>query len=170
MPNPSNPARRRTWRSIAIATAVVVVLLGIVCVTFLAVAFHQHTAEQVVPRETAEQIFDTQRARFGTTTPMVTMGLNGRTIVHRPPISAPLHDLHALHALAYDPRTGRLVRTDVPNWLLEIVSMGGWLRLANTNFSGTEGRVTLDDLRRYGPGLILSYEDSNGTRMLIWTS
>ncbi|HVB39079.1 MAG TPA: hypothetical protein VND92_11095 [Vicinamibacterales bacterium] len=158
-----------TWRSIAIAVGVVVGLLGLVCVTALAIAFHQHTAATVVSRETADQIFARERVRFGDARPMIIMGSHGAAVVHRAPASAPLHQLNALHALAYDPRTGKLVRTDVPNWLLEVVSAGGWLRLANMDFTGSEGRVTLDDLKRYGPGLLLSYEDSNGSRMLVWT-
>ncbi len=159
-----------TWKSIAISVGVIVVLLAIVCVTGLAIAFHQHTSAATVPRETAERLFNQERTRFGDATPMVTMGSHGAAVVHRPPATAPLHELHTLHVMLYDPPTGKLVRTDVPAWLLELVSMGGHLRLTNLSLGGTGGLLTLDDLRRFGPGLILNYQDSNDSRMLVWTN
>lgn len=40
---------------------------------------------------------------------------------------------------------------------------------ADVDLGGNGGRVTLDDLRRLGPALILSDQDSNDGRVLVWT-
>jgi len=60
---------------------------------------------------------------------------------------------------------------DLPFWLLRLVPSG---RLGNVSGSGSDfsfesGRITVDDLERHGPGLILDSKDSRNAQILIWT-
>ena len=130
---------------------------------------YQRTNTRLVPAGLAASEFASVRRGFADPDPMIVIG--EQVIVRQPATAAPRRRL-ALHVLAYDARSGKLVRSDVPHWLLEFVTVGGYIRLANTNFRfwGRTGRVTLGDLERYGPGVILDLAGGDGGEVLVWTS
>jgi len=160
--------RRNHWRSVAVAVAWGLAAIGVVVVLTLALAFQRDTVTRFVTPEAAAAEFARVRARFGAARPMIELyGRNGASVIRRR-TAAPRHPLSELHVLAYNPRSRKLVRADIPAWLLRAVSLGGWIRLAAVDASNAAGRITLEDLERHGPGLLLSLQASDRRQVLVW--
>jgi hypothetical protein len=148
------------------------VLLGLSAVAAVGGAvffFRRHIQAQFTPSETANQQFDAQRAKFAGQEPLIEMPLGDEPVMHRSP-EKPRHELQSLHALVYDARGGKLTHVDIPGWLLVFMSGGGRIRIANLEvFDDDRDRVTLEDLERHGPGLVLDLRRGRGTQVLVWT-
>jgi hypothetical protein len=136
----------------------------------------KHVKSELVGRVTAEQEFARQRDRFAGQQPLIEMrGEVGdqQVTVHRAAESTGKGKvgLQTMRVLVYDAHEGRLVHVDLPFWLLRLVPSG---RLGNVSGSGSDfsfesGRITIDDLERHGPGLVLDAKDSRNAQILIWT-
>jgi len=177
---------RKTWISILIAAAIVIGMLAAAVIGGTAFFIYSHTSATFVTPETAARDFAAARARFAGATPLLELVTREparkdaaddvdvdddrvQVVVNR----TGAHDrrpINSLHVLTFQPRTGKLVNVDIPAWLLQLSSVRGHLRLASLDaLQGDNERVTLDDLERHGPGLILDLDDHRGTRVLIWT-
>jgi hypothetical protein len=72
--------------------------------------------------------------------------------------------------MAFDPDDEKVVKMDLPFWLVRLkmggtrfeVGRGNNIDLANLH-------LTVEDLERYGPTLILDHKKSDGSRVLIWS-
>ncbi len=171
---------KKTWVSILIAGVVIVFMLAVAIVGTTALFLYRHVNTRIVPSETASAEFERLRGQFAGQAPMIEIasdelldageGPSARVhaIVHRDRVGPGA--IHALHVLAYDKRQQKLVRADIPRWLLELASARGHLRIANLDvLPGTGERVTLDDFDRRGPGLVMNMRQIGGTELLVWT-
>jgi hypothetical protein len=158
---------KKTWRSTAAAAGIIFGSVVLIVVGGGAYIIHTHIAAQFVDSASAEAQFDAQRQLLANQQPLIELRGVDVPVVHRRP-EAPQHEIISLHVLSYDPRTRKLVRLDLPGWLLRLVSARGSIRLANLElFNDERDRITLEDLERHGPGLIV---DARGTpRVLVWT-
>jgi len=176
---------RKTLISVAIVAGSLAGVLVLVIAGSAIVFYWRHVQTAYVRSETAAREFETARARFAGQQPLIELRGLLTPIVRRSP-SAPRRDLHALHALAYDVGEGQLRRADVPATLLRLVTIGGRIRFMNLGLFGDDrDRITLEDLERHGPGLVIDIRggsawptamgdalfgtDSRGSQMLIWT-
>jgi len=181
---------RKTWVSILIALVIVVGVLGIAFVGGTTFFVYRHTSARFVAPAAAADEFAQARARFTGQTPLLELvtGDGKRTrndkggatpetddyggvglVVHRT-LTGERRQINALHVLTYQAATGKIVRVDIPGWLLQLSSVGGHFRLANLDaIQGDNEKVTIEDLERHGPGLILDMSGRRGTQVLIWT-
>jgi hypothetical protein len=68
--------------------------------------------------------------------------------------------MQTLHARFYDPEAGELTRADVPFWLI---------RAANSlTFLPEMGSLTLEEIEKHGPGLLVNGSGETGEQILIW--
>jgi len=166
-----NQRARKTWVSIVIAALIVaaVVVVGFVAGTYVFLQSHLH-GEDVEP-QAARTRFEETRARFGGGTPLIELSSDGQPILHRNP-TGERRPVNALHVMQYDARAGHVSRIDLPGWLVRALSAGGRIRLANLGFADeaddVQQRVTLEDLERHGPGLVLDFS-RRGNQLLVWT-
>jgi hypothetical protein len=165
---------KRTWLWI-IFGVILFVALGVAALVAGGVYMvSKHVKTELVGRVSAEEQFVRQRDRFTGQQPLIEMrGEFGdqKVTVHRSGEASPKSDLQTMRVLVYDSHEGRLVHVDLPFWLLRLVPSG---RLGNVSGSGSDfsfesGRITVDDLERHGPGLILDAKDSRDAQILIWT-
>ena len=79
--------------------------------------------------------------------------------------------LESLRVLAYDRRAGKLVNVSIPFWLLRLAPSNKFSFLSDNGIDFDTERVhlTLEDLERRGPGLILDQADRRGSQVLVWT-
>jgi hypothetical protein len=144
----------------------------------LMVRRHVHT--EYAEKQTAQQEFDRTRARFAGQQPLVelkkTLADDDRVVVHRLPETATRRtDLQTIRVLVYDSHQGRLIHIDVPLWFVRLMpqnrdrsgrerrfSFGG------DDFNFQSGNLTLDDVERHGPGLMVDGIDSRGAQVLVW--
>jgi hypothetical protein len=171
------PTSRKTWISILIAAVIIVGVLALTVVGGTAFFIYRHVNAEFTNDQTAEQEFVSARERFSGQQPLIEIKRNEEPVVHRELIqgsgAAAARKLDTLRVLAYDDRAGKLVRVSIPFWLLRV------LPTRNLSFLNDEGidvdidsdrvRLTIDDLDRRGPGLLLDHKDRRGSQVLVWT-
>jgi hypothetical protein len=178
MPEPSDrPSRstRRTWVSVLIASIIIVGVLAIAAVGGTAYFFYRHVNASFTPPEDADTEFAQARARFAGQQPLIEIRKDDEPILHRE--AAPRRGtagppLVSLRVLAYDNRARKLVRISIPFWLLRLAPSGKKVSFLNDNgidFDTDRVHLTLEDLERRGPGLVLDQADRRGSQVLVWT-
>ncbi len=164
---------RKTWISILIAAIIIVGILAATAVGGAAFFIHRHINTQFTGSENAAQQFQEARARFAGQQPLIEIRKDDQALLHREviPASGSASKLNALRVLAYDTRAGKLVHVSIPFWLLRMVPSRNF-SFFNDNgidFDNERVRLTLEDLERRGPGLILDQTGRRGSQVLVWT-
>ena len=160
---------RKTIIAIVVSVVLIIGLLAVGIVGGTAFFIYRHVNAQFTSQESAEQEFTARRAKFEGQQPLIEMTLGESPVMHRDP-EKPRRELQSLHALVYDSRAGKLTHVDIPGWLLRMMSGGGRIRIANLEvFDDDRDRVTLEDLERHGPGLVLDLHRGRASQVLVWT-
>ncbi|HVD94282.1 MAG TPA: hypothetical protein VNC21_18425, partial [Vicinamibacterales bacterium] len=113
--------------------------------------------------------FQTIRARFPNQKPLIELDEHGSFLHANTDRPAGSQRPETLNFMAYDPRDDRVVRMDLPFWLLRFKMRGNRIDLGNSNVDFAKLRLTVEDLERFGPTLILDRKDRDGSRVLIWS-
>ena len=74
-----------------------------------------------------------------------------------------------LNIMAFDPHDGKVIRMALPFWILRLKSGGSRFDIGRSNVDLARMRITVEDLERYGPILILDQKDTDGSRVLVWS-
>ncbi len=165
---------KRTWLWILFGAIIFIAL----CVAGLVgggiYMVSRHVKSELVGRTSALEQFEQQRERFAGQQPLIEMQGDSddrQVMVHRPSAATSRTPLQTMRVLVYDGHEGRLVHVDLPFWLLRMMPSGriGNVSGTGTNFSFESGRLTVDDLERHGPGLVMDARDSRDAQILIWT-
>jgi hypothetical protein len=164
---------RKTWVSVLIAAVIVVGILAAAAVGGTAFFISRHVQTQVTPSENAEQRFLEARARFNGQRPLLELRRDDRPVVNRDVLSGPASTvkLEALRVLAYDQHERKLVNVSIPFWLLRLAPSNkfSFLNDRGIDFDSDRIHLTIEDLERRGPGLILDQADRRGSQVLVWT-
>jgi hypothetical protein len=156
--------RKRTWLSILIAAAIILGILAVAATGGWVYWVTRHVSTRVASSESADDEFARERAHFAGQQPLIDLR-SGETTIERTPDAgrSSRAELNALHALAYDRETQELVRADIPFWLVRLRTL--------LFFVPDIGSLTVDDLERHGPGLIVDVDRTgpHGSRALVWT-
>jgi len=70
-----------------------------------------------------------------------------------------------VYILTWDGDKDRLLKTNVPLWLMKFSSIN---ILSHLGIAPEKFRLTAEDLARYGPGIVVDYRKTGSTRVLIW--
>jgi hypothetical protein len=167
-----NQSSRRTWISILIAAVIIVGMLAAAAVGGTVFFFYRHVHMQFTARDDAAQQFADARARFAGQQPLIEIRKDDRPLLHReviPPSGSPAR-LGVLRVLAYDTRASKLVSVSIPFWLIRMAPSRHLSFSDNgLDFDADRMHLTLEDLERRGPGLILDQSDRQGSHVLVWT-
>ncbi len=163
---------RKTWVSVLIAAVIIIGMLAAAAVGSTAFFFYRHVHTEVTPSGNAAQQFAEARARFAGQQPLIEIQTDDRALLHREviPASGSPAKLTALRVLAYDTHGSKLVNVSIPFWLLRMAPSRRF-SLRNemgVDFDSDRVHLTLDDLERRGPGLILDQADRRGSQVLVW--
>jgi hypothetical protein len=113
--------------------------------------------------------FDRVRQRFKQEKPLIELDERGhfvRSNTKRPPgTTRP----ESLNVLAFDPDEGRAVRMEIPFWLLRLKLRGTRVDIGGDSVDLQDLRLSVEDLERYGPTLIVDHKGRGGDRVLVWT-
>jgi hypothetical protein len=160
------PRPRRAWVPIALAILAVLVFLALAAVGSTVWWVSRHIRSQEVSTAAAAEAFAEARARFAGAAPAITLE-DGRPQLAEP-APGDAHPLAALHVLAYDRDNQRIVRIEIPGWMLRLMARGD-VRVNDVSGLELRGRIRLQDIERRGPGLVLDTTTREGAQVLIWT-
>jgi len=169
-----NDGRKKTWISVLIAAVIIVGMLAAAAVGGTAYFVAKHVRTQAAETADAAKEFATARARFSGEPPLIEMRRGDEPLLHRELLKKemPTKPLEALRVLAYDPDAEKLVHVSIPFWLLRLAPSGKRMSFLSDNgvdFDSDRVHLTLDDIERRGPGLILDQKDRRGSLVLVWT-
>ena len=156
----------RPWMKVTLGLAAV----AIVCIIALAGtasyfvwrSFDRHVA----PEAAALREIDAIRSRFGARPPLVEIVDPRRMDVRINRLAgAGGTGVTTLHVVNWKAEDGEVVRTEVPVWLLRFSSIN---ILSTLGLTPSQIRLTVDDIQRYGPGIVVDYNRPGEFRLLLW--
>ena len=163
--------RVRTWIWVVVAI-VVVGILGIVALAGVGVYyFAQHIDTKPSSPAAAAHDFEQVKTRFKMQSPLLELDERGRLLKSNTSRPAPANPRKpdALHVLAFDPDSERIVSVTVPFWLLRLKMGKTQIHLGDHNVDLERLRLSVEDLERYGPTLIIDHRSRQGERVLVWS-
>ena len=161
------PKKKRTWLWIALGVFAVLFVLALGGAAFTAYWLGNHMEIVETPAPNAAKSFDEVRAQFPGQQPLLEFqdGEPRSLAVTGTPSTV---KLTTLHILAFDDDEGRLVRVDVPFWLLRLKSGPIEFSSYASNIDDGRFKMTVEDIERQGPGIVLDITEQSEGRVLIW--
>ena len=164
---------RKKWIWIAVGLLAAALLACGGLVGTVAYFSLRHLNVQRVSAESADREFEQVRARFPGKNPLIEIDEDNweRPRIQQPPeAGAARAPLQTMHIMAWNERDAKLVKMDLPFWILRLNTRRNSYVFSTNDFGDLE-RLNLnsEDLERYGPGLLLDHRDRRGVRVLVWT-
>jgi hypothetical protein len=161
----------KKWVPIVVGIVIFVVLVGVGLIGSLVYVVSRQVKVQTVSAASGQADFDRMAERMAGQKPFIELPApdsDAEPVVHREMETHGTGSISTVHIRVWSPRDNKLARVDLPFWLMRL---GG-----NHPFTFNTGlmnemrlQVTPEEIDRRGPGLILSWTDRHGTRLLIWT-
>jgi hypothetical protein len=132
-----------------------------------------HDYAEVTTTEAAAAEFSRVREQLGKQDPLVEVKDDGATVIHRSPV-APTSDIQSFHTLVYEMPSRKLLRVNMPFWAMRHLRSSGFRYLGqfyfleDTEFDPIRVELSLEDVERHGPGLLVDQRRSNGAQFLAW--
>jgi hypothetical protein len=159
----------KTWVWVVVG----IVVCGILAVIMMAAAglwfVKSHVNIQATTAAAATEDFQTVRQRFATQKPLIELDEHGSFLRANTDRPTSTQRPQTLNIIAFDPHDEKMVRVDVPFWVLRLKGGGGKFDIGRSNVDLARMRITVEDLERYGPILILDQKDTDGSRVLVWS-
>ncbi len=165
------PASRvKTWVWVVIG----LIAAGILCVIALAAAgiwfVRTHINVQPTTATAATTDFQSVRDRFASQKPLIELDDRGNVVHANTDRPDGTHQPDSLNIMAFDARDERVIRMDIPFWLLRLKTRGTQIHVGGYgNIDLAKLKLTVEDLERFGPTLIVDHRDEDGSRVLVWS-
>ena len=163
------PKKKRTWIWVVVGIFAffIVAGLGMAAVTVYWLGSHMEIVE--TPAPDAAKSFDEVRAKFPGQRPLLEFKDGEPAAVNSgSPASASGGRLTTMHIIAFDDDEGKLVRVDVPFWLLRLKSGPIAFSSYASGFDDRRIKLSVEDIERRGPGIVLDLDHPREGRVLIW--
>jgi hypothetical protein len=160
----------KTWVWVIVGIAVVCVL-GVVAMFAIGLYFFSQNVEsRTTSPAAATREFEAIKAGFPGQAPLIELDRNGdvrRTHTDRAPSASTTSPKH-LNVLAFDRSQGRIVQFRLPFWMLRMKA-DTTIDLNGNRMNLEDLRLTVEDLERYGPSVIVDHVANDGDRVLVWS-
>ena len=160
-------ANWRRWAVILFGVGILLAVLAVGAVIFGAAWVGEHVDIQDATSSTAESRLDEIRDRFADRPPLIEVR-DGDVRRNDPPAGATPADLSTVHLLAWDADEEKIVRVDLPFWLVRLRGLPLDTDGARIEFGDREVPIDAEDIERYGTGIIVDAELTSGERAVIW--
>ena len=156
----------RTWQKATLGVVITVVAI-VAALAGTGGYFVLRNLENTAAGESdANREMDAVRKRYAPRAPLVEIidPRHGDIRVNREqgPPAAPVSTVHIMN---WKSEKGELMRTEVPLWLMRFSSIN---LLSKLGVAPARFRLTVDDIVRYGPGIVADYRLAGTFRVLIW--
>jgi hypothetical protein len=156
----------RTWVKVSIVGASLLVLAFVALAGTGAFFVLRHLNVGTATEAAATKDFDAIRARFGARPPLIEVtDVRGRDFKINRPQQPDGRAIKTLHVLTWTQNDGHVFRTEVPVWLMRFSSIN---ILSQLGVAPDRFRLTVQDLERYGPGIIVDFRRPEENRVLLW--
>ena len=156
----------RTWHKAALA--VVIAIIAIVAVLAGTGAYYvlRSLEKKVSSEAEANKEIDAVRGRYGQRAPLVEVvdPRRGDIRINREQ-GPPGVGVSTIHVINWKSDGDELMRTEVPLWLARFSSLN---ILSHLGVAPAKFRLTVEDIERYGPGIIADYRSPGTFRVLVW--
>jgi len=164
-------AKKTSWALIILGISAFVLIVGVGLVGVVGYVIYQQFAFQAksATEMSADEEFAQIVAKFEGQKPYLVVR-DGEPVVSEEPASAPGQPVEALHIIVWDPDERKVVKLNVPFWLLRMTK-GQPIKISPHDDSEGDPvklKITAEDLQRRGPGLILDHKEATGQRVLVW--
>ena len=162
------PKKKRTWLWIVLGILAFFIVTGLGLAAFSVYWLGSHMEIVATAAPDAAKRLDDARAKFPGQRPLLEFkdgqpqGLNN----DRP--AGASGQLTTLHVIAFDEDESRIVRVDVPFWLLRLKSGPIAFGSYASGFDDRKVRLSVEDIERRGPGIVLDLDRPREGRVLIW--
>lgn len=152
-------------------TLAAVAVIGMIALAGVGIYFvtREVNVRSATPASAAQE-FDAARARFSNQQPVLSIRddevMFEGEMPERPSREPRAPDV--LRVLVWDADEEKLVRVNVPFWLLRF-SRRSSFSVSSDGFDLNRLKLTVNDLERLGPALLLDHRERGGTRVLLWT-
>jgi hypothetical protein len=156
----------RTWVKATVGVFAVIAVAVLVLAATGAFFVFRNMEKRPGSEADAAQTIEAVKARFGARPPLVEIvdPQSADIRINRPAVAsaAPVGTIHVIN---WKGDTGELIRTDVPLWLMRFstLNIASQLGIAPAKF-----RLTVRDVERYGPGIVVDSGSTGAFRLLVW--
>jgi hypothetical protein len=162
-------AKVKAWVWVIVGV-IAVGILGIVALAGAGLWFvRSHVDVHQTTVTAASTDFDAVRARFSTQKPLIELDERGEFIRANTDRPAGTVRPQSLNVMAFNPDEEKVIKMDLPFWLLRMKSGGTRFSMPSGDVDLTKLRLTVEDLEHFGPTLILDHKDRSGARVLVWS-
>lgn len=163
------PKPKRTWIWIIVGIFAFLFVLAIGSAAFTAYWLGSHMEIVETPPANAAKAFDEARAKFPGQQPLLEFR-DGEPQSLASTATPSSVKLTTLHVLAFDESEGdgRLVRVEVPFWLLRLKSGPISFSSYASSFDDRHVKMTVQDIERRGPGIVVDVTERGEGRVLVW--
>ncbi|MPY88341.1 MAG: hypothetical protein GEU99_10480 [Luteitalea sp.] len=159
--------RRWLWILLGLLVTCVVIMVAVVGAGVY--YMHRHVRIQNATLSVVDAQFTSIMRRFGDQPPLLEMSIDGEDVrvvnLERRAARAQGRQPRVLHVLVYDAPEGKRVNLSLPFWILRLLPHGK-LKVSHAHLDRLQ--LSVDDLERAGPGIVLSHRDDR-VRLLVWT-
>ena len=158
----------KTWKPVVWVIAGLVVCAIVALVAVGAWFFTSALERSHLDAAAADLSFEQVRDQFRGQEPVLLMEANRPVLARQPPSESPARDLQRLHMMGWDDDRQVLAHVTLPFWLVR-------MKPGKINLSVSGGApnmrlaLTVEELERYGPALVLDHTADDGAHVLIWT-
>ena len=159
-------AAMRTWVKVTLG-GVALVILGVAALAGTgAYFFFRHLETRTATEVEAKKEIESIRTRFAGRPPMIEIvdlkagDIKVQRTSHPQGLRA-----QTLHVLTWKGADEEVMRADVPLWLMRFSSLNVLSRLG---VAPERYRLTVEDVARFGPGIIVDFRDPGNQQGLIW--
>ena len=156
----------RTWVKVSLVGVSLVVLAFAALAGTSAYFVFRHLELATKTEAAVTKDFDAIRTRFGARPALIEVtDPRGRDFKINRPEQPDGRAISTLHVLTFTHEDGQVFRTEIPVWLMRFSSINilSSLGVAPERFS-----LTVKDIERYGPGVIVDFRRPGENRVLIW--
>jgi hypothetical protein len=164
-------AKKTSWPVIILGISTFLLVVGVGLVAVVGYVIYQQFAFQAknATEISADEEFAQVVAKFEGQRPYLVIK-DGQPVVSDAPATAPGKPVEALHIIVWDPDEQKVVKLNMPFWLLRMTK-GQPIRISSNDDPESDAvklKITAEDLERRGPGLILDHKEATGERVLVW--
>ncbi len=156
----------RTWVKATLGGVALIVVALVALAATGAFFVLRHMEKRAGSESEAVKAIDTVEARFGLRPPLIEiLDPQEADIRINRPVKASASPVDTIHVISWKSETAELSRADIPLWLMRFstVNIASQLGIAPEKF-----RLTVSDVERYGPGIVVDYGSQGASRVLVW--